>query len=210
MYLSTSDYVQHTHTPGDEAANAFYAEVDRSLAAIDRLGAALVVTADHGMNAKADRSGAVNAVYLQDALDDWLRPEVARVILPVTDPYVVHHGSLGSCGMVYLSPGVDVRALADRIQAIPGVDVAVPSADASIRFELPADRIGDIVVFTDASTVVGTRPADHDLSALQAPLRSHGGREEQKVPMFTNRAVVLPEGRRLRNFDAFEVALNLL
>ena len=210
MYLSTSDYVQHTHAPGDDAANAFYAELDRSLAAIDRLGATLVVTADHGMNAKAGPSGAVHAVYLQDVLDDWLQPGVARVILPVTDPYVVHHGSLGSCGMVYLTPGLDAGALADRIRAIPGVDVAVPSAAASVRFELPADRIGDIVVFADAKTVIGTRPADHDLSALQAPLRSHGGRAEQKVPMFTNRAIVLPEGRRLRNFDAFDVALNLL
>jgi phosphonoacetate hydrolase len=202
--------VQHTHAPGDDAANAFYAAVDRSLSAIDRLGAALVVTADHGMNAKADAAGTVRAVYLQDVLDDWLRPGVARVILPVTDPYVVHHGSLGSCGMVYVSPDVDVSALADRIQAIPGVDVALPGADACVRFELPVDRIGDIVVFADAKTVVGTRPGDHDLSALQAPLRSHGGRAEQEVPMFTNRAVVLPEGRRLRNFDAFDVALNLL
>ena len=105
MYLSTSDYVQHMHAPGDDAANAFYAEVDRSLAAIDRLGATLVVTADHGMKAKADRSGAVRAVYLQDVLDEWLGSGVARVILPVTDPYVLHHGSLGSCGMVYLAEG---------------------------------------------------------------------------------------------------------
>jgi phosphonoacetate hydrolase len=210
MYLSTSDYVQHTHAPGDGAANAFYAEVDRSLAAIDRLGAALVVTADHGMQAKADPAGAVRGVYLQDVLDDWLGSGAARVILPVTDPYVVHHGSLGSCGMVYLSPGVDVRTVADRIGAIPGVDIAVPRADAAVRFELPVDRIGDIVVFTDAETVVGTRPGEHDLSTLQAPLRSHGGRAEQEVPLFTNRPVVLPEGRRLRNFDAFDVALNLL
>jgi phosphonoacetate hydrolase len=210
MYLSTSDYVQHTHAPGDDAANAFYAEVDRLLAAIDRLGATLVVTADHGMNAKADSSGAVRAVFLQDVLDDWMTPGAARVILPVTDPYVVHHGSLGSCGMVYLPPGVDVGALAERIQSIPGVDLALPNADAAIRLELPADRIGDIVVLADRHTVVGTRPADHDLSALQAPLRSHGGRAEQNVPMFANRPLDLPEGRGLRNYDAFDVALNLL
>ena len=154
-------------------------------------------------------SGAVHAVCLQDVLDDWLQPGVARVILPITDPYVVHHGSrLLRHGVPHAGPRRG--ALADRIRAIPGVDVALPSAAASVRFELPADRIGDIVVFADAKTVIGTRPADHDLSALQAPLRSHGGRAEQKVPMFTNRAIVLPEGRRLRNFDAFDVALNLL
>jgi len=57
MYLSTSDYVQHKYEPGDEAANRFYAAVDRSLASIDATGATLVVTADHGMRAKADETG---------------------------------------------------------------------------------------------------------------------------------------------------------
>ena len=37
-----------------------------------------------------------NVIFLQDLLDDWLGRERARVILPITDPYVVHHGALGS------------------------------------------------------------------------------------------------------------------
>ena len=211
MYLSTSDYVQHKYEPGDEAANRFYAAVDRLLAAIDRTGAMLVVTADHGMRAKADETGVPRAVFLQDTLEEWLGAGAARVILPITDPYVLHHGSLGSCAMVYLTsaPGkVDAVDIARRIAGMKGIDLAVPHDEACERFELPADRTGDLVVFADGETVIGTRPADHDLSALDAPLRSHGGRSEQLVPMLANRAIDIPASRHLRNFDAFDIALN--
>jgi phosphonoacetate hydrolase len=208
LYLSTSDYVQHKFEPGDEAANRFYASVDRSLAAIDRAGARLVVTADHGMRAKADETGVPRAVFLQDALDDWFGAGTTRVILPITDPYVLHHGSLGSCAMVYLPRSADVDAVAQRIAALKGIDVAVPHDAGCERFELPADRTGDVVVFADGDTVIGTRPGEHDLSSLDAPLRSHGGRSEQLVPMLANRTIDTPASRRLRNFDAFDIALN--
>ena len=214
MYVSTSDYVQHKHAPGEAAANQFYASVDRSLAAIDRLGATLVVTADHGMRAKADAAGRVRAVFLQEVLDEWLGPDSARVVLPITDPYVRHHGSLGSCAMVYLGSGpmaVDAATLAERINGLRGIDVAVAHAEACMRFDLPLDRTGDVVVFADADTVVGTRSGEHDLSALDAPLRSHGGRAEQQVPMLVNRHpgdIALAAGTRLRNYDAFDVGLN--
>ena len=207
MYVSTSDYVQHKHAPGEDAANRFYAAVDRSLAAIDRLGATLVVTADHGMRAKADASGRVRAVFLQDVLDAWLGSGVARVVLPITDPYVLHHGALGSCAMVYFDEAVDSLSLAVRINGLAGIDVAVARADACRRFDLPPDRTGDIVVFANGETVIGTRPADHDLSALDAPLRSHGGRAEQEVPMLANRPFELGD-EPLHNYDAFDVGLN--
>lgn len=208
MYLSTSDYVQHKYEPGDEAANRFYAAVDRSLASIDATDATLVVTADHGMRAKADETGVPRAIYLQDVIDEWLGAGVARVILPITDPYVLHHGSLGACAMVYLTSSIDVATLAERLAGLKGIDLAVAHDEACAQFELPADRTGDIVVFSDGETVVGTRPGDHDLSALDAPLRSHGGRSEQLVPMLANRVIDMPASRRLRNFDAFDIALN--
>ncbi len=207
MYLSTSDYVQHKHAPGDAEANRFYGVVDRTLAEIGRLGATLVITADHGMQAKTDAAGELRAVFLQDLLDGWLGAGAARVVLPITDPYVLHHGALGSCAMVYLAMPGAAAALAARVQATPGIDVALARDEACRRFDLPQDRTGDLVVFSDAATVIGTRPADHDLSALDAPLRSHGGRAEQEVPMLANRKVA--GGSRPRhNYDAFDVALN--
>jgi phosphonoacetate hydrolase len=42
------------------------------------------------------------------------------------------------------------------------------------------------------------------------PLRSHGGLSEQRVPLLVNRGVGRqPETRRWRNFDAFDLGLNL-
>ncbi|MGH9143147.1 MAG: phosphonoacetate hydrolase [Vicinamibacterales bacterium] len=207
MYLSTSDYVQHKHAPGDAEANRFYGAIDRSLVEIDRLGATLVITADHGMRAKADASGQARVIFLQDLVDGWLGAGRARVVLPITDPYVLHHGALGSCAMVYLMDVGNAPRLVERVQTLAGVDLAVGRDEACARFELPFDRTGDVVVFSDADTVIGARPVDHDLSALDAPLRSHGGRAEQEVPLLANCATAERSDPH-HNYDAFDVALN--
>jgi len=210
-YLSTTDYIQHKAAPGVAAANDFYAMMDDYLRALDALGATVVVTADHGMNAKTDAFGRPNIVFLQDALDHAYGTGVTRVILPITDPYVLHHGALGSFATVYLSSPVTVREVATRIEAIPGVDIVLPRDEACARFELPGDRVGDLVVISERLTVIGTSRERHDLSGLDAPLRSHGGVSEQQVPLIANRAAqTLPAGRRWRNFDAFYLALNYL
>jgi phosphonoacetate hydrolase len=209
MYLSTTDYVQHKAVPGSDMANAFYAMMDRYVGELDAAGAVLVLTADHGMNNKHLPNGEPDVIYLQTLLDEWLGTGKARVILPITDPYVVHHGALGSFATIYLPAGADgVDALLDRLRSVEGVDVAISAADACARFELPADRLGDIVVISKIHKVLGTSRERHDLSGLTEPLRSHGGLTEQVVPMIANRAVSVPAGHALRNFDVFDVALN--
>ncbi|WP_432730694.1 phosphonoacetate hydrolase [Variovorax sp. W6] len=209
MYLSTTDYVQHKAAPGSPAANAFYAMMDGYLARLDELGATIVLTADHGMNDKHDAQGAPKVVYLQDVLDDWYGQDEARVILPITDPYVVHHGALGSFATVYAPDEARVPGWIDRLQSLPGMELVLSRKDAAQRFELPPDRIGDIVVVSERSTVIGTSASRHDLSALEVPLRSHGGVSEQRVPLICNRPVSgIAAGRRLRNFDALDLALN--
>lgn len=209
MYLSTTDYVQHKHAPGTEGADAFYAMMDKYLGQLDALGCVIALTADHGMNAKTRMDAQPDVIYLQDVLDDWLGVAQARVILPITDPYVVHHGALGSFATVYLPSDLDQAALAQRLAALRGVETVLSRAAAAERFELPADRIGDIVVVSERSTVIGTQAARHDLSALDAPLRSHGGVSEQRVPLILNRRIDgLVPNRRWRNFDAFDLALN--
>jgi phosphonoacetate hydrolase len=211
MYLSTTDYVQHKAAPGTHAANEFYAMMDRYLGALDERGATVVVTADHGMNAKTDAFGRPNVIYLQDVLDSAFDRGTTRVILPITDPYVVHHGALGSFATVYLSPPVALAKARERIAALPGIELVLARDEAAVRFELPPDRIGDLVVVSARLTVIGTSRDRHDLSGLDAPLRSHGGVSEQQVPLIANRAAAsLPPGRRWRNFDAFDLGLNLL
>jgi phosphonoacetate hydrolase len=208
MYLSTTDYVQHKAGPGTEFANAFYAMMDRYVGELDTAGAVLVLTADHGMNDKHLAGGEPDVLYLQTLFDEWLGAGKARVVLPITDPYVAHHGALGSFATIYLPAGADVDAILGRLRAVEGVDVALSRAEACARFELPGDRIGDIVVISTIHKVLGTSRERHDLSGLTEPLRSHGGLTEQVVPMIANRAVTIPEGHQLRNFDVFDVALN--
>ena len=209
LYLSTTDYIQHKHAPGDEGANAFYAMMDGYLGQLDALGCVIALTADHGMNAKVRMDAQPDVVYLQDVLDGWLGAAAARVILPITDPYVVHHGALGSFATVYLPAGADAAALAARVGALRGIECVLTRAQAAQRFELPADRIGDLVVVSERSVVIGTAAARHDLSALEVPLRSHGGISEQRVPLVLNRRIEgLDAQRRWRNFDAFDLALN--
>lgn len=211
MYLSTTDYIQHKHAPGTVGANQFYAMMDRYLGQLDAMGCVIALTADHGMNAKAGMDGKPDVVYLQDWMDAQLGAAKARVILPITDPYVVHHGALGSFATVYLPNDCNGPALAAQLAKVQGIECVLTRSQAAERFELPADRIGDWVVVSERSTVIGTAASRHDLTALEVPLRSHGGISEQRVPLIVNRALRQPSPdneRRLRNFDAFDLALN--
>lgn len=209
MYLSTTDYVQHKAAPGSAAANDFYRMMDGYLQQLDAMGATIILTADHGMNDKHDASGAPNVVYMQDVLDGWYGPGLARVILPITDPYVVHHGALGSFATIYVPEGAVVADWITRIKTIEGMQAVLSREQAAEQFELPGDRIGDIVVVSSKHVVIGTAKHKHDLSGLDVPLRSHGGISEQRVPIVCNRKLTnVPTDRKLRNFDVLDLALN--
>lgn len=209
MYLSTTDYIQHKHAPGTPVANAFYAMMDGYLAQLDALGATIALTADHGMKPKHDAAGRPNVIYLQTLLDDWLGTGAVRVILPITDPYVVHHGSLGSFARIYHGPDVDGVALAERLRATEGILEVLDRAAGCARFGLPPDREGDLIVVSTVNQTLGTCAELHDLSQLKEPLRSHGGVTEQRVPLLLNRPCAeWVNDMVLRNFDAFYLALN--
>ena len=143
MYLSTTDYIQHKHAPGTPGANAFYTMMDAYLGQLDAMGCVIALTADHGMNAKVAMDGTPDVFYLQDWFDAWIGVAKARVILPITDPYVVHHGALGSFATVYLPAEVDIAAACVRLQKVKGMEVVLTRAQAAERFELPPDRSGD-------------------------------------------------------------------
>jgi phosphonoacetate hydrolase len=167
-YLSTTDYLQHRYAPGAPELAPFLRDVDRCLGALADLGAIVAVTADHGMRAKP------RVVFLSNRLPG------ARVTLPITDPYVRHHGALGGCAFVDAAEPEHALAV---LRELPGVEEALPRAEAASRYALPADRIGDVVVFAAPDTAFGKTPADHDLAALEGPLRSHGGPAERRVPV---------------------------
>ena len=211
MYLSTTDYIQHKHEPGSETANAFYQMMDGYWQQLEAMGATIALTADHGMKAKHGHDGQPDVIYLQSLLDDWLGAGAARVILPITDPYVVHHGALGGFATAYLPAETDSKAVIERLADTPGIECALNREEACQRFELPPDRIGDVVVVATGGKVLGSSPERHDLSGLEEPLRSHGSVSEQRVPFYLNRPTKgLPGDAKLRNFDLLDVALNHL
>jgi phosphonoacetate hydrolase len=209
MYLSTTDYVQHKYAPGSDGANSFYKMMDGYLGSLDALGATVVIIADHGMKDKHLADGSPDVIYLQDVLDEAFGQGACKVILPITDPYVVHHGALGSYATVYLK-GEAPDDVARVISKLEGIDVVYAKAEGCAKFGLPPDRTGDLIVLSGGpkfTKVIGTSAAKHDLSGLDAPLRSHGGLSEQEVPIIINRKVHdLPE--HLRNFDAFYIGCN--
>jgi phosphonoacetate hydrolase len=214
MYLSTSDYIQHTYPPGSKEANEFYGALDGVLGRLLATGATVAITADHGMNDKSKADGTPNVVFLQDALDAAFGKGMTKVILPITDPYVKHHGALGSFATVFFGDKLrpaDVMKVLDRL---PGVELALERQAAAKAYDLPADRIGDLVVVADRGTVLGTRKADHDLTKLAGHrLRSHGGLADRNTYLMFSRPLnekyaKIAVSRQLRNYDVFDFALN--
>lgn len=209
MYLSTTDYVQHKFAPGSEGANRFYAMMDKYLGELDAAGAIVVIVADHGMKAKHLANGEPDVLYLQDILDAEFGPGKTKVILPITDPYVVHHGALGSFATVY-AYGPEVEEIMAVIASQDGIDAVLGKAEGCARFELPEDRMGDVIVLSGGPTgskVIGASRGKHDLSGLTEPLRSHGGLTEQEIPVIANRKFKAVPAK-LRNFDAFALGCN--
>jgi len=211
LYLSLTDYVQHKFAPDEAEALDFIAGIDARLGRLAELGVVLGITADHGMNAKHDADGRPRVAFLEAALDDALGAG-QRVICPITDPYVAHHGSLGSAVVVHLTdPGLIPQAR-ERLMSIPGVTEVLTRGEAERVLELDTERLGDLIVLADRATVLGSRPERHDTSELDRPLRSHGGRYEEMVPFLLSEPPgALHEARLrgdVRNFDIFEFTLN--
>ena len=232
LYLSLSDYVQHAHAPDEQEALDFHAALDARLARLEALGCTVALTADHGMNDKALPDGRPHVIFLEDVLNAQFGAGSVRVICPITDPFVRHHGALGSFVRVYRRGTVPLATLAHAVRVLPGIDAVLTRDEAAALWELPRDREADLVVTGDRNTVIGASAAEHDLSALAGHrLRSHGGAGEQIVPFLLSRplspeyraAYPLPnppppagegrvgmtsQGGRLRNFDIFDFALN--
>jgi phosphonoacetate hydrolase len=214
LYLSLSDYVQHAHAPGAPEANSFNRAIDDRVRRLVDRGAVVALVADHGMNDKALPDGEPNVIFLEDELNRRFGAGAVRVICPITDPFVRHHGALGSFVRVYARGTADIPGLMAASSELAGVALVLDAADAARRFELPLDREGDFVVLGDANTVIGASHAEHDLSALAGHrLRSHGGLGEQRVPFILSRPLnsrycEIAATRRLRNYDIFDFALN--
>lgn len=209
-YASLTDYVQHSAAPRSKLADEFYVAVDASLGRALDAGFTVGLAADHGMRSKSTAAGAPNVRYLDDALEA-AGIGSAHTVLPITDPYVVHHAALGSLAWVHLDDPAELDRARGALAGLSGVEGVLDRGAAAATYELPADRIGDLVVLADATTVLGKSERDHDLSALQGALRSHGGLHERTVPIMVCAPVsadAADGARRLANRDLHDLLLN--
>ena len=210
MYLSTTDFIQHKYEPGHEIANQFYQMFDQQIGLLNTHDISLVITADHGMKAKTNSAGEPNAIFLEDLLNEKFPEENFKVILPITDPYVVHHGSLGSFAMIYVENQKLISDVIEEIKKIPQIDEVLNKLDACKIYHLPEDRTGDIICMSSESFTIGSSESKHDLSSLREPLRSHGGLHEREVPFIINSAKSdIKTQEQVYNYDAFYYATHM-
>ena len=209
MYLSTTDYIQHKYAPGNEVANKFYSMFDKYIGQLDELGATIIITADHGMKPKSKEDGSPNAIFLQDHLDDKFNKSKTKVILPITDPYVVHHGALGSFATIYLEDKNDLEDVMKEIKKIKDIEVVLNKEEGCSQYNLPKDRMGDIICMSSEFMTIGSSKDKHNLSGLNEPLRSHGGLHEREVPFIVNKKMPqIDSNKQLYNYDAFYYAIS--
>ena len=211
VYVSLTDFVQHTAAPRQPLADEFYRAVDAALGRALDAGFVVGLVADHGMRAKSSPDGSPNVRFLDEALD---AAGVAggHTLCPITDPYVAHHAALGSLAWVHLDDQSQLDRARSALAALRGVEGVLDRSAAAESFELPADRIGDLVVLADGVTVLGKSRAAHDFSALEGCLRSHGGLHERLVPLIVCQRLKEDAlaGRDLHNRDLHHLLLNEL
>jgi phosphonoacetate hydrolase len=214
MYLSLTDWVQHKYAPEESEAKRFYREIDARFGRLAALGATVALTADHGMNDKSDREGRPNVIWLQDILDARFGKGDTRVICPITDAFVGHHGALGGFVRVYCQGKAKPREVIAVIAAIDGVEQALSRDDVCRLYDLPPDREGDVAVISRADVCIGGAEKEHDLAGLEGHrLRTHGGVAEAKVPIIINRPLneayrLRTAGGTLKSYEIFDYALN--
>jgi phosphonoacetate hydrolase len=215
FYLSLSDVIQHSYAPDEPEAKAFMAEIDRRIGRLVQLGAIVGVTGDHGMNDKSNPDGSPDVIWLEDILNSRFGAGAVRVICPITDPFVRHHGALGSFVRVYLKGDLKkgrLAAMMEMTRGLPGVELVLTGAEAARRFQTPIEYEGDFAVISHRHAVIGSAAALHDLSGLKGRrLRSHGGLTEQHVPFLIS-APLTPayraRGGEIRSFDIYDYVLN--
>jgi phosphonoacetate hydrolase len=198
LYIHTTDYPMHMWGPEAPEAREHLARLDRLIGELVERhpDAALLVTADHGMNPKS------RCLDLKKILAGAGFP-IRAVISPVADRLVKHHGGHGGVAYVYVS---DRAARADVIEflaRLPEVDRVLSVEAAAAEYRLDADRIGDIVVGADRDTVFGA------VEAARTPLppgyRNHGSRFEAAVPLIAWNAPLRPGDTLRYNLDLTRV-----
>jgi phosphonoacetate hydrolase len=189
VYCATTDGMMHHHAPETPASQAHIRGLDDALGRIAEAWPQrqILLTADHGMAAKlwgVDLERALRAGSI-----------AARAIPIIKDRYVAHHGNQGGAAYVHLSEPEAIEEAIALLNAIPGVEEIHTREQAAARFQLMAQRVGDLLVLADADTVFGI----FDTVRVPVQLRSHGSRHEAAVPILAHGPQIGVDYRR--NYD---------
>ncbi|GAA4161816.1 phosphonoacetate hydrolase [Shinella granuli] len=214
LYLSLSDFVQHAHAPGARESDDFMQAVHARVARLLGLGATVGIVADHGMTDLSLHGGEPNILYLGALLDNRFGEGRTKVICPITDPFVRHHGALGGFVRVHILDRLDRDEVLRFISSTPGVHTALVREEACRKLELNFEREGDIAVIGAKGVALGSHKGAHQLEQLAgARLRSHGSFAERDIPFVVSRpikAAYLQErgDAPIYNYDIFHFVLN--
>ena len=214
MFLSLTDYVQHKYAPDEAEAKQFYQRLDKCFGRLAELGAIVALTADHGMNDKSNAAGKPNVIWLQDILDAKFGKGDTRVICPITDAFVGHHGALGGFVRVWCTGKATPKQVIDAIKGLEGLESVLDKKTACLVHDLPEDREADVVVISTADVCIGGAEAEHDLKGLEGHrLRTHGGVSEAKVPFILSEPLnddykLKAGAATLKSYQIFEYAIN--
>jgi phosphonoacetate hydrolase len=132
LYLSTTDYMMHTHAPEEPPSLEHLHVIDRMLGQIldDHPRIELYLTADHGMNAETDALDPIR--LLRDA-------GIAAAAAPIiSDSHKVHHQDLGGAYYICLQTAADLGRVIGLLRASPEVDEAYARAEVAAKFRLLA------------------------------------------------------------------------
>jgi phosphonoacetate hydrolase len=176
LYVATTDYPQHKLAPDEPAMHAYLAASDEALGQLldvyDLDETVVVLTADHGMNAKT-RSLSPVRVLGEAGI-------AAHGVPLIRDGLYAHHRDLGGSLYLYLEPA-GVAAAREVLARTPGIEEVTPREEAR-REGLPPDRVGDLICWGGREVALGVW-ADGPAARPEAGLRSHGSKHEQRIPM---------------------------
>ncbi len=196
IYVHTTDYPMHRWAPEEAESLAHLASLDSALAEMLRTAsdAALLLTADHGMNPKLTCLDLARVLHGADV-------PVRAAISPVSDRLVAHHQGHGGVSYLYLNDPSDLDDIRIFLKGLRGVDEVLTREEAAAKYDLMPSRIGDLVVGADRDTVFGTLTRESEPLAFN--YRNHGSRFELDVPLFVfNPEGLLPDPDKLQfNYD---------
>jgi len=186
IYIHTTDYPMHTWPPESAESKEHLHKIDGYLAQLIRAApdAAILITADHNVHHKSKCWDLEKACAARDV-------QIKAAINPEKDKYFKHHMGMGGSEYVYLREMADSGKVRKTILSLKGVEEVISGTEAARRYHLMPDRIGDLMVLADSTTVFGQLEASES-QELPETYRSHGSSYEARVPVFVYNAKGAP------------------